>query len=88
MHNEEINENVYVENEEDVRKEEEVHFETTSIPFLDQVLTQQLTFLTRLVGLGILPIVQATQTPFNPNIIDIVPKVAGAVGTNAFYVLC
>uniref|UniRef100_M1DLB7 'chromo' domain containing protein n=1 Tax=Solanum tuberosum TaxID=4113 RepID=M1DLB7_SOLTU len=68
-------------NEEDVGQEEEVKAETTCIPPLDPILAQEIMyFLKELVGPGVLPTVQATQTPSNPAIAISVRKVGGTVG--------
>ncbi|WMV37214.1 hypothetical protein MTR67_030599 [Solanum verrucosum] len=67
VHPEEIEENIEVENDEDVGQEEEVQAETIYIPPLDPMLAQQImSFMKRLVGPGVHPTNQATQTPANP----------------------
>uniref|UniRef100_M1DYL7 'chromo' domain containing protein n=1 Tax=Solanum tuberosum TaxID=4113 RepID=M1DYL7_SOLTU len=85
-HHEEVEENIKIENQENVRQEEEVQYKTIGIPSLDRVLTQQIiTFLKRLVGPGVLPSVQATPAPANPLIANTVLKVGGAGGNDFFF---
>ncbi|XP_049372615.1 uncharacterized protein LOC125837564 [Solanum verrucosum] len=82
----EIQENIEVENEEDIGQEEVVQAETTGIPHLDPVLAQQImSFLKGLIGPGILPTIQATQTPANPPIAITAPKVDGTAGNGIFF---
>lgn len=63
---EEIEENEEVDNDKDILQDEEVHAETTRIPPLYPVLSQQIMlFVKTLVGLGVLLEVQETQDPAN-----------------------
>ncbi|WMV58961.1 hypothetical protein MTR67_052346 [Solanum verrucosum] len=83
MHHEEIEENV-----EEVGQEEEVQGETTGVPPIDPMVAQHImSFLKGLVGLGVLPSVQAIQAPVNPPFVAITPKVGGNVGNDAFFLL-
>ncbi|KAH0746358.1 hypothetical protein KY285_008015 [Solanum tuberosum] len=85
-HHEKVKENIEAENDKVIGQEKEVQAESRGIPPLDSVLAQQImSFLKGLVGLGVLPSVQAIQAPANPPIAIIVPKVGGNVGNDAFF---
>uniref|UniRef100_M1AL36 Retrotransposon protein, Ty3-gypsy subclass n=1 Tax=Solanum tuberosum TaxID=4113 RepID=M1AL36_SOLTU len=84
VHQEEIEENIEVENMENVEEvgqEEKVQAETTGIPPIDPVVSQQIMlFLKGLASPGVVPSVQATQAPANTPIAITTTKVGGNVG--------
>ena len=57
--------------------------ETTYIPPIDPVLSQQLMSFLKWFGPGVLPSTQGTQAPTNPPIAITFPKVGGTQGNDA-----
>uniref|UniRef100_M1DZK8 'chromo' domain containing protein n=1 Tax=Solanum tuberosum TaxID=4113 RepID=M1DZK8_SOLTU len=81
-----VEDNVEIEDEGDVGQEENAPARNTDVPHLDPMLAQYImSFLKGLVGLGVLPAVQAAQTPSNQHVTATVPRVDGAIGTDAFF---
>lgn len=59
---------------------------TVGLPYLDPTIAQKiLTFLSRLVGYGDIPMVQDAQTRSSAPVASTIPKMGGVLGSDSFF---